>query len=114
MPKRKVPSKAAKKVTKKPTTTYSTPPSDHPRPSAYAFRGSDDGSYAGVLGTKTPTGSRPVPTIARDHPPEPTVPGGLRAGPYDQNPQPGRVTQHPTPNRDRLTKAPKSEGGGSY
>ena len=100
-----------KRPAKKSTTpkSASTPPA-----SASASRGSDDGSYEGVRGTKTPTGSRPVPVVAHNHPPEATVPGPFHAAPYEQNPQPGRVTQQPTPTRDRLTKAPKSEGGGSY
>lgn len=57
-------------------------------------------------GTKTPTGDRPVVTAGADTPPAATVPGATKA--------PVGHTAMPTPNKDRLTGAPKQEGGGSY
>lgn len=57
-------------------------------------------------GTKTPSGDRPVVTPGADHPPVATVPGGTKAAISH--------TSMPTPNKDRLTGAPKQEGGGSY
>jgi hypothetical protein len=57
--------------------------------------------------TKSPTGSRPDPGILNlEHAPVATVPGPVK--------KPIKHTGMPTPNKDRTTGAPKSEGGGSY
>jgi hypothetical protein len=65
------------------------------------------GGYDGVRGTKVPHGDRPVPNVARNHPPTPTVPGKVK--------KPIKHTPMPTPNRD-ANKALKGRagGGGSY
>lgn len=62
--------------------------------------------YGRSTNTKSPEGSRPTPQIPHHEPPPPTVPGPMKA--------PIKHTPMPTPNKDRLTGAPKSEGGGSY
>lgn len=67
------------------------------------YGGTDAG---GSLNTKSPTGSRPTPAIPRHHPEAAVTPGATKA--------PIKHTSMPTPNKDRLTGAPKSEGGGSY
>lgn len=82
-----------------------------PRPHVQANRGSDDGSYKGVLGTKSPTGSRPVPTIARDDPHDIMAANIANAAPVKV---PIEHTPMPAPSMKRLSKAPKSEGGGKY
>jgi hypothetical protein len=64
-------------------------------------------NHGGSTNTKSPTGSRPVPAITNlEDPPHATVPGAMKA--------PIKHTSMPTPNKDRLTGAPKNEGGGSY
>lgn len=60
----------------------------------------------GSTHTKSPTGSRPTPTIPpMEHPPTATVPGAVKA--------PIKHTSMPKSKR-HLDSAPKSEGGGSY
>jgi hypothetical protein len=61
----------------------------------------------GSMNTKSPTGSRPTPTISNlEHAPTPVTPGATKA--------PIKHTSMPAENKRRLTGAPKSEGGGSY
>jgi hypothetical protein len=80
-------------------------PKGHSTPSGTTdpYGGTDAG---GGSHTKTPTGPRPMPVIPRHVPPHATVPGAMKA--------PIKHTPMPAPNKDRLTGAPKSEGGGSY
>jgi len=67
------------------------------------YGGTDQG---GTSNTKTPTGSRPMPVVPASYPPAATVPGPVK--------RPIKHTPMSTPNKDRTTGAPKSEGGGGY
>lgn len=64
------------------------------------------GSYKGKSGTKSPTGNRPVPQVAKDTPRFPGPPGPVKRS--------IRHTPMPAPNRKAGSGKSRAEGGGSY
>lgn len=70
------------------------------------FNTNSMGGYSGSRGTKSPTGSRPVPSVPSNHP---AGPPAMRAT------KPAvKHTSMPTPNRKATTGAHKKTGGGGY
>jgi hypothetical protein len=72
-----------------------------------SFNNDSMGGYDGVRGTKAPSGNRPVPTVARNHPPTATTPGKVKKA--------IKHTPMGAPKRDanRALKG-RAGGGGSY
>jgi hypothetical protein len=89
-------------------------PSDGARPVPSVAKGKSPnydtnsmGGYDGVRGTKTPSGNRPIPTVAVNHPPTATVPGKVKKA--------IKHTPMPTPkiNANRALKG-RAGGAGGY
>jgi hypothetical protein len=76
-----------------------------PGPSSQ-FNTNSMGGYKGKSGSKSPTGSRPRPTVPMDHPSGPP--------PMVASKRAVKHTSMPSPNRKSHTGAGKKTGGGGY